>query len=76
MSQISLIGNKFNGEGKRIISEKEGNKFALDNGFMFKEVDTNKGSGIEVAFLEMIKKIMKNNNQKKKKKKYSGCHYL
>ena len=76
MSQISLIGNKFNGEDKRIISEKEGNKLALDNGFMFKEVDTNTGSGIEVAFLEMIKKIMKNNNQNHKIKKYSGCYYL
>ena len=76
MSQISLIGNKFNGEDKRIISEKEGNKLALDNGFMFKEVDTNTGSGIEIAFLEMIKKIMKNNNQNHKIKKYSGCHYL
>ena len=64
MSQISLIGNKFNGEEKRIISEKEGQQLASANGFMFKEVDTNTGSGIEIAFLEMIKKIMKNNPTK------------
>ena len=49
-----LIGNKIDLEGNRVVSTKEGEKFATEKGFIFHEVSAKTGEGVEVLFTNKI----------------------
>ena len=49
-----LIGNKIDLEDKRVVSQKEGEDFATEKGFIFYEVSAKTGEGIEDLFQNKI----------------------
>lgn len=54
---LVLIGNKIDLKEERIVSYKEGNQFAKDNGMLFFEVSCKEGVNIEKIFNESAKLI-------------------
>ena len=51
---VVLIGNKIDLEDKRAVSTKEGEDFATEKGFLFHEVSSKTGEGIENLFFNKI----------------------
>jgi len=65
---VVLIGNKIDLEDKRTVSTKEGEDFATEKGFLFHEVSSKTGDGIENLFFnkifpEMVRKFNIGNEQ-------------
>ena len=54
---LVLIGHKIDLKEERIVSYKEGNQFAKDNGMLFFEVSCKEGVNIEKIFNESAKLI-------------------
>ena len=57
---IILVGNKIDKEEKRVVSTEQGEKMAQGLGLMFFECSAKTGVNIDLAFNEIIKKIIEN----------------
>ncbi len=60
---IMLIGNKSDQDSRRQVSTEEGERFARENGLIFKETSAKTGEEVEKAFIE-TSTIIYNNIQK------------
>ena len=72
--QYLLIANKLDLENERQVESAVGQKYAQEQGLMFKEVSAkeNKDKGVQRVFNDLLKTILQNKSEHNRKKVVSG----